>query len=498
MKYKGKDFNMWDAWFLNVDGRVHAFHLKGSEDLKKVGTKWSLGHLYTDDLLHFHVCGDVLPPLDEETYPEDCLGKFTGCAVTNPKTGEHYIYYTMRNRAESEKIGLAVTKDMLEFNVFPDNPVLTPDPDIFCVPPAGEKTDCRDMLVVYDDKTTRYYGYFAAMANNDDGVPVGVIGVAESDDLINWKNQKIAYMPQFCGVIEVPDVYFTDGKWYMTFLTGNGYGAKGAISDEDLTNYTLYAVSDCPFGPFTENSDNVFIGGPYESGYTCRTVMYENKRYVMYIERSCYGAAISLPKEVRILDGKLCPCYTPLLRNLRTGNHVDNITADMLVPCASSFGWNIKRGKDIKEGNGTFTICGGEYDYNCFIINEATYASLEMEFKMVCNCREGGAMLKVKREDDVLSYYITANTDEQKLCVYKTDLLMCRHFVPCGKRKYRFEKGKEYAFRIIAVEGQLEIYIDDILVLQRSMQTSGGMTAGFVCGCGDVKITAPAVYELEQ
>ncbi|MBE7030462.1 MAG: hypothetical protein E7409_03420 [Ruminococcaceae bacterium] len=499
MKYKGKDFNMWDAWFLNVDGRVHALHLKGNEDLTKIGTKWSLGHVYTDDLLHFQRCEDVLPPLDETRFPEDCQGKFTGCAITEQESGEHYIYYTMRNKIESEKIGLAVTQDMENFKVYHQNPVLTPDPDVFCVPPADRKTDCRDMLVVHDSKTDRYYGYFATMANNSDGVPVGVIGVAESEDLLCWNNQKIAYMPPFCGVVEVPDVYCMDGKWYMTFLTGNGYGAKGAITDGNLANYTLYAVSDCPQGPFEMQSDNIFIGGPYESGYTCRTFLYNGKRYVMYIERSCYGAAISLPKEVRVIDGVLRLCYTPLLEKIRTGNLTGHITSDMLIPCKSSFGWDTKRKENIECKDGALIIRGGAYDYSHYMIDEATYGSVEVEFGLVCDCREGGIMLKVKDEtDEALAYFITADTQEQCLCISKTELLMCKQFIPHAKRKYPFEKGKEYAFRVIAMEGQFEIYIDDILVLQGNMQTGQGMTAGVVCGCGDLKVINPVVYELER
>ena len=28
MKYRGNQTNMWDAWFLNVEGCIHAFHLQ--------------------------------------------------------------------------------------------------------------------------------------------------------------------------------------------------------------------------------------------------------------------------------------------------------------------------------------------------------------------------------------------------------------------------------------------------------------------------------------
>lgn len=46
-----------------------------------------MGHVYTKDLLHFHKMRDVLETLPEEQYPDDCLGKFTGCAVEKDGTG---------------------------------------------------------------------------------------------------------------------------------------------------------------------------------------------------------------------------------------------------------------------------------------------------------------------------------------------------------------------------------------------------------------------------
>ena len=103
MKFKGNGFNMWDVWYVNVEGTVHAFHLKSQPG------KWNVGHLKTKDLLHFEKCEDVLHPLDEEKYPDDCLGKYTGCAYYNEKDKKIYLYYTMRNKNASEKIGLAIS-----------------------------------------------------------------------------------------------------------------------------------------------------------------------------------------------------------------------------------------------------------------------------------------------------------------------------------------------------------------------------------------------------
>ena len=95
----------------------------------------------------------------------------------------------MRDKYRSQKIGLATSEDGEHFEEYSGNPILIPDEKIFVVRPKGNVTDCRDMHVVYDGKTNCYYGYFASMANIENRGEIGVVSVAESKDLINWKNQ---------------------------------------------------------------------------------------------------------------------------------------------------------------------------------------------------------------------------------------------------------------------------------------------------------------------
>ena len=60
MRYRGKDFDMHDAWFLNVDGVLHAFHLRNYHP-DAVHTEWPIGHIVSRDLLHFEALPDILP-----------------------------------------------------------------------------------------------------------------------------------------------------------------------------------------------------------------------------------------------------------------------------------------------------------------------------------------------------------------------------------------------------------------------------------------------------
>ena len=367
--------------------------------------------------------------------------------------------------------------------------MLVPDENIFSY--SGEdgiKEDCRDMIVVFDEKQSKYYGYFAAMAETD-GRLTGVIGVAESDDLLIWKNQSIAYTPRFDGIIEVPDVYFLDGKWYLTVLTHTVFGAKGGFSDPNVQSGTIYATSDTPRGPFTEGDDNVFIAGTYKSGYTCRTFLYKNKRYVMYIDKSENGWAVSLPKEVRVVDGKLRPCYTEILKNIRQEKIIGNLSFEKLQRQSSSVAWNVGDAvaKDIDDG---VLIKTNDYSYQEFMIESNALTSAEIEFDVKLNCIESGIVIK----SDNGHFFVTANTKEKALTVYNGGI---NYNILC-KRSFEFEKGKEYNFRIILLEGQIEIYIDNVLILQNAFGTDKGMNFGLLIGGGESVYKSFKIYRLEE
>lgn len=484
MKYKGYDYQMCDAWFLNDNDRIHIFNLKLPGSTENL----SVAHSYTDDLVHFNKCSDILNPLYNDDLPDDYLDKWTGCGYTSPE-GLHYIYYTMRNKYESQKIGVAMTRDFENYELYSKNPILVPDKNIFCYSGNnGIKEDCRDMIIVYNNSDKKYYGYFAAMAETN-GRLTGVIGVAESYDLLSWTNQSIAYVPRFDGVIEVPDVYFLNGKWYLTFLTHSSFGAKGSFSDSNVQSGTIYASAETPRGPFIEGSDNVFIGGTTKSGFTCRTFIFKGKRYVMYIDKSKNGWALSLPKEVKVVDGNLRPCYTEILKNIRQDTIFNRLTKEKLEKLSSSVAWNVGDAKteDCEDG---ILISTNEYSYQCYLLKNVEATSAEIEFNTILNCIESGIVIRSNNSE----YLIAANTKEQTLILYED---LYNYNIIC-KRNFDFIKGKEYDFRIILLEGQIEIYVDDVLIMQNEFNTCANMNFGFCIGCGESIYKSFRIYLLEE
>lgn len=499
MKYKGKYFNMWDAWYLTDNDTVHAFHLKAHE-----GENWNVGHICTDDLLHFKPMRDVLETLPEEKYPEDCLGKFTGCAVM--KGGICYLYYTMRDKNRSEKIGLALSEDMEHFTEYENNPVLTPDKKLFKVRPKGEKTDCRDMLVVYDDEQNKYFGYFAAMAEIDGRGELGVIGIAESENLIDWGNQKIVYVPDFNGVVEVPNVFKLEGRWYMTLMTSTQYGAKGAVSDPNLNSCIIWASSDKPDGFFVCGEKNVFIGSSaINDGYALRCVDYNGKKYAMYIERSHNGSAVSLPKEIRVENGIISPCYSDILMSLRTGEMWSDIEFSR-VPTA--FAWGEVIAGVLNSENDKIKVSTFKNSVQSFIANGVSSKSLEVEFDVSGDFKEAGLVIFRSESKFSGKYHIAEELawqdyvwDAGYISLNKDDntVGLTSGFInPISKRRFDYSKKKKWHIRAMAIEGQIDVYIDDILFIQCAFDTKKNLSAGVFAYSGEAVFENLKIYALED
>ena len=87
---------MHDAWYLNLEGTVHALHLQLNQEENALG---NVGHISSTDLLHWERHTDVLPPLRGEN-TEDYHEKFTGCMVAHQDnfSGKQKIFCFYINR----------------------------------------------------------------------------------------------------------------------------------------------------------------------------------------------------------------------------------------------------------------------------------------------------------------------------------------------------------------------------------------------------------------
>lgn len=333
LKYHPKHDRMWDAWIVSHTNQFHLFHLQTRiSDGEADPRGW--GHAVSTDLLRWQELSPVMPPTGTEG---DRLYRYTGCTVA--ENDRFFTFSTRRNGRGDQSIGLSLSDDLFNWTDCMDS-VLTPDPALFLASPlpGWSNIDCRDMTIYPLEHG--YCGYFAAV--EAEKTHSGVIGAALSDDLVHWHSQKIVYRAPPGSIVEMPEVFPFDGRFVLIFLTGQSYG-RIEPDEPFFCRMTGMAFADTPLGPFTEDrSAEYLLTGPPESGYSCRTVMVNGKRRVLYVDPCCGDARLSLPKTLDV--GKNGRPRLFFAEDLCSALRQASVSSDSLFLPPSSFAWNTRSG----------------------------------------------------------------------------------------------------------------------------------------------------------
>jgi hypothetical protein len=509
-KYTDPNALQWDAWFVNRETptgtETHAFYLQGGPMTPQTDPRigWAVGHAVSRDSFHWENLPEVLPPLLDENEPRDFHSKFTACAVNRDDVC--YLFYTMRERERgSQLIGVAISHDWIHFERYDGNPVIVNE-DSYPLPIAGtDKTgkligfnnlkdydwnivDCRDLIVVEREDTDGkgcYSGYYAAAADLGGTCPVGVIVCVRSQDLLHWTDPTIVYHVDHHGVLEVPDVFYMDGKWVLCCLSGMNYSGRRVTADLYAANATIVAYADSPDGPFLEiEEDNILIAGPVQSGFTCRSYMHGDDRHLIYIDRaevdtSHRKQALSLPKILRMDKGRLRAHYCPI-----PAEHLDEtLPIEGWNNEQNSFAWRTFGGTTTWE-NGALTLTTAPKDYHPVSVPLAPVAATEGSVMLQATVQitgSGGLFWRCRH----LPYFLLLEAKEGRVGLYRS-----YSFEPMAARSFPVEEGRAYDLRCILIDDILELYIDDVLLLQCGLPTTNGLShIGFVADRGGLTAT---------
>ena len=330
MNYSPTDLYVWDAWYMAVDDQVHAYHLARKRGAANVAAdvENSLGHAVTRDLVHWERRPPAFGP--DPANPLDDRQPWTGCAVWHE--GRGYLYYTMRGSADQcriQRIGLGTSADGEHWQRHAGNPIIVPDPRWYATDqaPVPRIVDCRDLIVIPDPKGG-WLGFYATRIPGSPGRRRGepggelpqtaAIACVRSPDLLRWEHLPPAFAPGKYACIEVPDVFEMGGRWYMTCLTGHWYGNRGIWSDPNLVCGTMFAVADRPEGPYRELADNALLAARWTAPLSCRSVLFQGQRYLLYTDRERVGrtdagdmtfGTLTTPKLLRTDGERLYAAY---------------------------------------------------------------------------------------------------------------------------------------------------------------------------------------------
>jgi beta-fructofuranosidase len=216
------DHWVWDSWVADDGDAYHLFFLKAPRSEEGPGSRHArarVGHAVSTDLVTWQECPDALGPLPGGW---DDLAIWTGSVVRDDE-GRWRLHYTAiseRGGLTDQRLGVAVSDDLMSWTRVGHAPLLAIDPRWYKTHPADVTASetWRDPFLVRDPDGDGWHMLVTARAvggaRNDDGV----IGHARSRDLVAWEVCPPLSDPgSGFGQLEVPQVRQVDGRWVLVF-----------------------------------------------------------------------------------------------------------------------------------------------------------------------------------------------------------------------------------------------------------------------------------------
>lgn len=304
--------------FIHYKGMYHLFYQYYPYEPYWGPMHW--GHAVSHDLVSWSYLPVALAP--DQDYDKD--GCFSGSALE--LDGKLVLMYTGHIRTGPDKQQdyiqtqcLAVSEDAIHFDKHPANPVLPASQ----IPPGASQKDFRDPKVFEQDGT-----YYMVLGSND-GSGHGIVLLYRSEDLQQWTFvDVIASGNEQMGVNwECPDLFRLDGHDVL-LLSPERMPAQG--DDYQNGNSTMYMIGqlDLEQGNFDyDRYHPIDCGFDFYAPQTCEDA--GNRRIIVGWMESWtseiptqqghhWAGAMTLPREMRIIDGKL---YFKPIREIRNYRH---------------------------------------------------------------------------------------------------------------------------------------------------------------------------------
>ena len=226
MALRLRDKWIWDFWLVRRGEEHHIFYLQAPRTLEQPSLRHhhaSIGHAVSHDLRTWRVLPDALAPGPEGSW--DDLATWTGSTIGH--NGRWYMLYTGINRSEQgliQRIGLAVSDDLISWEKHPANPVLEADPRWYELLDLDRWYDLswRDPWLFQHPDSEFFHALITARSPQGAPDGAGIVGHARSRDLVDWEVLPPLTLPGEFAQVEAPQLVSVDGRYAILVLRACG------------------------------------------------------------------------------------------------------------------------------------------------------------------------------------------------------------------------------------------------------------------------------------
>ena len=255
---------VWDSWYVEDAGQVHAFYLAAPRELgdpDRRHTSARIGHSVSRDLINWTTLPDALAP--GATGDFDDLAVWTGSIVR--RENEWHLFFTGIGSVAGpavQRVGHAVSTDLVSWQRVTRGPIATADDRWYATAGAFESPDepWRDPWVL--QTADGIWHMLLTAAHRRDVDPVGgTIAHCVSPDLDTWRVDAPLTTRAAFRQLEVTQVVRVDGRYVLVFCA-----AASDVLDEriEAVTGTYTAPADGELGPYhLERAEPIGPGGIY-------------------------------------------------------------------------------------------------------------------------------------------------------------------------------------------------------------------------------------------
>ncbi|MFH0949144.1 MAG: LamG-like jellyroll fold domain-containing protein, partial [Candidatus Aenigmatarchaeota archaeon] len=226
----------------NDTGTYHLFFIRYNWS----GTEYDpndqtdFGHAISDDLISWTDLSPSNQPNGTGSIRTGPAGSWDDTRVWAPHiikyNDMYYMFYTGVNSSGAQRIGIANSTDLYNWTKYSGNPVI--DCKQFSWVDYTVNQDCRDPMVIYDEKNSKWKMFFRTMDKYGGQWYVAVtptVGVANSTDLYNWIDTGSINAIESSDVgtdTESPYVVKYGEKYYLFYKSGTSPALQYATTTD--------------------------------------------------------------------------------------------------------------------------------------------------------------------------------------------------------------------------------------------------------------------------